>query len=143
MNNELNKLLSDLAVFYRKLQNYHWNIKGSDFFTVHAKLEEYYDDVNKQIDEIAEHLLILGYEPLGTLKDYLANTNIQEASNEKILSCQIFQEVKKDLETLLNRAKRIKKMAEGEEEYVTSSLMDGYMEDYSKKIWMISQMQES
>lgn len=143
MNNELNKLLSDLAVFYRKLQNYHWNIKGSDFFTVHAKLEEYYDDVNEQIDEIAEHILILGYEPLGTLKDYLANTNIQEANNEKTVSNQIFQEVKKDLETLLNRAKRIKKIAEGEEEYVTSSLMDAYMQDYVKKIWMLNQMQES
>ena len=37
---DLNLLLSDLNVFYRKLQNYHWNIKGKDFFVCHAKLEE-------------------------------------------------------------------------------------------------------
>ena len=36
--NNLNTFLSDLNVFYRKLQNYHWNIKGKDFFTIHAKL---------------------------------------------------------------------------------------------------------
>ena len=39
--NNLNKMLCDLAVFYRKLQNYHWNIEGKDFFIIHEKLEEY------------------------------------------------------------------------------------------------------
>ena len=43
----LNELLSDLNVFYRKLQNYHWNIQGNDFFVIYSKLEEYYDEVNE------------------------------------------------------------------------------------------------
>ena len=77
--NNLNTFLCDLNVFYRKLQNYHWNIKGKDFFIVHQKLEEYYTEVNTQIDEIAEHILALGGQPLGTLKDYLNITKIAEA----------------------------------------------------------------
>ena len=77
----LNVFLSDLAVFYRKLQNYHWNIKGKHFFVLHGKLEEYYDKINEQIDEIAEHILMLGYEPLGTMKDYLEKEKIND-SNE-------------------------------------------------------------
>ena len=81
---DLNCLLSDLNVFYRKLQNYHWNIIGKDFFVIHEKLEEYYDEINEQIDEVAGHILILGNEPVGTMKDYLANTCIEEAKNEKI-----------------------------------------------------------
>ena len=60
---DLNCLLSDLNVFYRKLQNYHWNIKGKDFFNVHVKLEEYYNEINEQIDELAEQILMLGNEP--------------------------------------------------------------------------------
>ena len=43
---DLNLFLANLNVFYRKLQNYHWNIKGEDFFNVHVKLEELYDDIN-------------------------------------------------------------------------------------------------
>ena len=39
MIEKLNKLLADLNVFYRKLQNYHWYVKGSDFFIAHKKLE--------------------------------------------------------------------------------------------------------
>ena len=74
MNNlkqSLNELLSDLNIFFRKLQNYHWNVEGMDFFIIHEKLEEYYNEVNVSIDEIAEHILILGGQPLGTMEDYL------------------------------------------------------------------------
>ena len=39
LESKLNELLADLNVFYRKLQNYHWNVEGKDFFQVHAKLE--------------------------------------------------------------------------------------------------------
>lgn len=53
MDKQLNKLLADLVVEYHKLQSYHWYIKGKDFFTVHAKLEELYNGVNKAIDEVA------------------------------------------------------------------------------------------
>ena len=137
---DLNTFLSDLNVFYRKLQNYHWNIKGKDFFVIHAKLEEYYDDINKQVDEVAEHILALGGEPLGTLKDYLDTTQIKEAQNQKVCTETVFNEILKDLKTLSENATKIKEEADNENKYTTSSLMDEYLENYSKKTWMISQM---
>ena len=142
MIEKLNKLLSDLNVFYRKLQNYHWNVKGHDFFTIHAKLEEYYNEVNEQIDEIAEHILILNGQPLGTIKDYINTSDIEEAKNEKITSQEIFTEVIKDLEKLLEDVKQIKKCADENEDYPTSSLMDEYIENYGKKLWMLKQMKQ-
>ena len=142
MIEKLNKLLSDLNVFYRKLQNYNWNVKGHDFFTIHAKLEEYYNEVNEQIDEIAEHILILNGQPLGTMKDYINTSDIEEAKNEKITSQEIFTEVIKDLEKLLEDVKQIKKCADENEDYPTSSLMDEYIENYGKKLWMLKQMKQ-
>ena len=135
MIEKLNKLLSDLNVFYRKLQNYHWNVKGHDFFTIHAKLEEYYNEVNEQI-------LILNGQPLGTMKDYINTSDIEEAKNEKITSQEIFTEVIKDLEKLLEDVKQIKKCADENEDYPTSSLMDEYIENYGKKLWMLKQMKQ-
>ena len=137
---DLNCLLSDLNVFYRKLQNYHWNIIGKDFFVIHEKLEEYYDGINEQIDEIAEHILMLGAEPLGTMQDYLNTTCIAEAKNEKIEACEMFENVIKDLETLLKKVTDIKKKADDSNNYATSSLMDNYISDYIKKLWMLKQM---
>ena len=90
---ELNQYLSDLSVFYRKLQNYHWNVKGSDFFVVHEKLEEYYNKINDQIDEVAEHILTLNAQPLGTMKDYLETTTIAETKNERICSTEIYKNI--------------------------------------------------
>ena len=43
------------------------------------KLEEYYNKINDQIDEVAEHILTLNAQPLGTMKDYLETTTIAEA----------------------------------------------------------------
>ena len=140
--NDLNVLLADLNVFYRKLQNYHWNIVGKDFFVIHEKLEEYYDEINEQIDEVAEHILMLGGEPLGTMQDYLNTTCIKEAKNEKIQDNVMFENVIKDLETLLKKVTEIKKKADENNNYATSSLMDEYISSYIKKLWMLKQMMQ-
>ena len=139
---DLNDFLSDLNVFYRKLQNYHWNVKGKDFFQAHEKLEEYYDEINDQIDEIAEHILILNGQPLGTLKDYLQFTKLTEAKNEKIESTQAYTDLIKDLGTLLGEVKEIKKKSDEINCYGTSSLMDELIDSYSKKLWMLGQTVE-
>ena len=139
LEQNLNELLSDLNVFYRKLQNYHWNVFGNDFFTVHEKLEEYYNEVNEQIDEIAEHILMIGGQPLGTMQEYLNTTRITEAQNIKIESKKIFENVMKDLDILLKQVTDIKKKADDNQNYATSSLMDEYISSYIKKLWMIKQ----
>lgn len=136
---EMNTFLSDLAVFYRKLQNYHWNIKGNDFFVIHPKLEEYYDDINEQIDEIGESILILGGQPIGTLKAYLEKTCIKEAKDEKVGTVEVINNVLKDLETLLAKVVKIKEEADNTKQYLVSAMMDDYIEDYGKKIWMLKQ----
>ena len=140
--NNLNTFLSDLNVFYRKLQNYHWNIKGKEFFVMHSKLEEYYNEINTEIDEVAEHILTLGGQPLGTLKDYINEAKITEAENKKVESNLVFDEITKDFSTLLQDVLEIKKKADENEEYKTSALMDSFIESYSKKLWMLKQSME-
>ena len=137
---DLNKFLSDLAVFYRKLQNYHWNIKGEHFFTFHEKLENYYDEINEQIDIVAEHILMLGYEPLGTMKDYLETSNIKEAKNEKVTDNIVIENLIEDYTMLLQEANKIKKLADDKEAYATSSLIDENISEYLKTLWMLKQL---
>lgn len=135
----LNMFLSDLEVMTVKLQNYHWYVTGKGFFITHEKLEEYYEEMREQIDEIAEHILSKGYEPLATMKDFLENTEIQEAKNEKIKSLEIIKSIIKDLETLKNKAIEIKKEADNKSDYATSAMMDDYLKNYSKKLWMLNE----
>ena len=135
---KLNEFLSDLEMLNVKLQNYHWNVTGKGFFTTHEKLEEYYDEVREQMDEVAEHILSLGHQPLGTMKDFMENSKIREAKNEQIKSIDIMGNVIHDLQELKQKAVQIKQEAEDKEYYATSTLMDDYLADYSKKIWMLN-----
>ena len=135
----LNEFLSDLEVMNVKLQNYHWNVSGKGFFETHEKLEEYYDEMREQIDEIAEHILAKGYQPLGTMKDFMQNSQIEEAKNEKIKTLEIVKEVIRDLEKLQQKAVKIKQEAEKQADYATSSLIDSYLCNYAKKLWMLKE----
>lgn len=135
----LNELLCTLEVFNVKLQNYHWNVNGKGFFITHEKLEEYYNETRVQIDEIAEHILALGYQPLGTMQDFIKNSEIQEAKNEKIKTIPIIKNVIQDLIILKQIAVKIKEEAEKQLNYATSALMDNYLSNYSKKLWMLNE----
>ena len=135
----MNQFLCDLNVFFRKLQNYHWNIQGESFFRIHEKLEEYYNAVAGEIDEIAEHILINGAQPLGTLKDYLENTKIREAENKKVDRNTVYQSVLSDYGTLYQDIKNIKETADLAGDFATSSLMDNYILNYGKILWMLNQ----
>ena len=140
MNDDLNLLLSNLNVLYRKLQNFHWYVKGKDFFPVHAKLEELYDYVNEAVDEVAEHLLMIGGKPKASLKEFLEAASIKEAESKSIVSSDVFKEVLNDFELLLSEVKEIKQAADQKDEYVISSLMDEYIKQFAKSIWMIKQV---
>lgn len=136
---ELNEFLADLNVLYRKLQNYHWNVKGKNFFVLHGKLEEYYNGVNSEIDEIAEKILMLGGQPLGTMKDYLEISKIKEAENVKISGKEVLKNVLEDFGYVKKKAELIKVKAEEASAVIISSYMDEVIEDYSKAYWMLSQ----
>ena len=76
---ELNQLLCDYHVYYQNLRNFHWNIKGSNFFELHVKFEELYDEAKLNIDAVAERILTLRSVPLSNLTDYLKASQIKEA----------------------------------------------------------------
>ena len=135
----LNEFLCDLEVLNVKLQNYHWNVNGKGFFITHEKLEEYYNEIRVEIDEIAERILALGYQPLGTMQDFMKNSEIKEAKNEKIKTIPIVKNLIQDFETLKQKAVKIKEESEKQSDYATSALIDGYLANYSKKLWMLNE----
>jgi len=110
---KLNLYLVNLNVLYRKVQNYHWNVAGKGFFTIHSKLE-------------------------GTLKDYLALTTIKEAENKEIGVHDVLVSVKAEFEGMLNLVKEIKAAADEENDYGTSAMVDEYISNYEKNLWMLN-----
>ena len=101
-------------------------------------MEEYYDAINEQIDDVAERILSIGGRPLGTLKDYLAVTTIKEAANREISIPEAVADVKKEFEAILKLVKEVKETADEENDYGTSALVDEYISTYEKDLWMLN-----
>ncbi|MFV8472257.1 Dps family protein [Mycoplasma sp. 1458C] len=103
MNNkqELITLQASLFILQAKIKNFHWNIKGADFFEIHEQLDKLYEDTTEQLDTVAEKLLMLGYNALGSYQEANKYSLIKEIESEDFVSNEIFTYVVNDLNTLL------------------------------------------
>jgi len=133
---ELNIVLADYHLYYQKLRNFHWNIEGTNFFDLHEKFEEMYDDAKLKIDEIAERILTLRHSPVSNLSDYLKLTNINESPND--------YDDKKMVETLLEdhgkiiqQFRKIVSVADDAGDEGTIDLIGAYIRELEKTSWML------
>src|SRR5690606_8028966 len=80
----MNKQVANFGLLFVKLHHFHWYVKGSEFFTLHQKFEELYDEINLNYDALAERILTLGGSPISTMAQTLQNSSLKEATgNEK------------------------------------------------------------
>ncbi|KHF28738.1 General stress protein 20U [Anoxybacillus sp. BCO1] len=100
----VNKQIANWNVLYVKLHNYHWYVKGPQFFTLHTKFEELYNEAALHIDELAERLLALGGKPLATMKEYLAVASVHEAKGNETAE-EMVAEIVCDFETMIHELK--------------------------------------
>ncbi|GLR16759.1 Dps family protein [Portibacter lacus] len=134
---KLNDLLANYQLFYQNLRGLHWNIKGKEFFELHIKFEELYNDAILKVDEIAERILTLEGEPLHTFTDYLKTAQIKE-------ECGVANGIKgvkivvKNFSTLIKKERSILSLAASADDEGTVSLMSDYISQTEKTLWMLN-----
>jgi starvation-inducible DNA-binding protein len=134
----LNKYLADLNVLYVKLHNLHWNIEGPAFFQLHSVFEGYYDGVAKDLDEVAERILILGARPVASIKEYVALSSIEELESKGISADASIAILQKDFTAMLASSREILAFAEDAKDQGTVDMMASFIGNYEKTLWMIS-----
>ncbi|WP_142317496.1 Dps family protein [Bacillus sp. AFS002410] len=133
----LNKQIADWNILFVKLHNYHWYVKGPNFFTLHTKFEEFYNEASLHIDELAERVLIIGGKPLGTVREYLDTSCIKEA-NTNVTADEMVQDIVKDFKYLIEELKDGMEIAELESDSVTHDLLLTIREKLAKHVWMLT-----
>ncbi|MEH7611567.1 MULTISPECIES: Dps family protein [Gottfriedia] len=133
----LNKQIADWNILFVKLHNYHWYVKGPNFFTLHTKFEEFYNEASLHIDELAERVLIIGGKPLATMREYLDTSSLKEA-NKNITSDEMVQDITKDYNYLIEELKDGMEIAESENDSVTHDLLLAIREQLAKHVWMLT-----
>lgn len=133
----LNKQIANWSVLFVKLHNYHWYVKGPQFFTLHTKFEEFYNEAALHIDELAERLLSVGGQPVATMKDYLAVSSVKEASGKENAE-QMVQEVINDFNQLISELKEGMSVAEEANDEITGDMLLAIHTTLEKHVWMLS-----
>lgn len=132
----VNKQIANWNVLYVKLHNYHWYVKGPQFFTLHTKFEELYNEAALHIDELAERLLALGGKPLATMKDYLAVASVHEAKGNETAE-EMVEEIVRDFETMIQELKDGMNYAGEIDDETTGDMLLGIHQSLEKHVWML------
>jgi starvation-inducible DNA-binding protein len=135
--NQLNILLANYQIFYINTRGFHWNIKGDNFFELHLKFEEVYNDTILKIDEIAERVLTLGFTPFHSYSDYLKHASIKEASNVSS-GKKGLEHLVSGFQTLLELERIILDDSAEMNDEGTNALMSDYIRQQEKTVWMFS-----
>ncbi|MCW8980642.1 MAG: DNA starvation/stationary phase protection protein, partial [Altibacter sp.] len=133
---ELNVLLADYHVYYQKLRNFHWNVVGKNFFDLHVKFEEMYDDAKLKIDEIAERILTLRFQPVSNFSDYLEKSNLKESAST-LDDVEMVKTLLKDHGTIIEHMRKVIEKADAAGDEGTIDLIGSYIADLEKTSWML------
>ena len=133
----LQQLLADYQVYYTNLRNFHWNVKGHDFFQLHSQLEKMYDDIAEKIDEIAERILMLGGVPESKFSAYLKQAKIKEAEITNNGE-QIIENILHTLSHFIGEEREVLSFASESGDEVTVSMMSDYLKEQEKLVWMLT-----
>jgi starvation-inducible DNA-binding protein len=131
----VNKQVATWTVLYTKLHNYHWNVKGPHFFTLHAKFEELYNEAAMVIDEFAERILALEGKPVGTLKECLELSFVEEASDTENEEDMV-RTLSGDLTKLVDELQSSINLAEQADDEGTADMLLGVKKSVRKHLWM-------
>ena len=133
---QLNNLLSNYQIQYMNARGFHWNIKGKNFFELHLKFEEIYDQLLLKVDELAERILTIGGQPLHAFSDYLERAEIQEAKNITDGN-EAVTTLLNGFTLLLKQQREILGVASDADDEGTAALMSDYIKEQEKLVWML------
>lgn len=132
----LNQQVANLAVLFVKLHHFHWYVKGPSFFSLHAKFEELYDEVNELYDDFAERLLTIGEAPASTLKDYLAIATLKEGL-PGLSSIEMVKSLHADISQLIKEFTAVLREAQAAGDEGTADMLIQAISNFEKTNWML------
>mgnify|MGYP000247612256 CR=1 FL=1 len=132
----LSVLLADTYTLYLKTHNYHWNVTGPMFQTLHTLFETQYTELALAVDEIAERIRALGEFAPGSYKQYAKLTSIKEADDIPSAE-EMIKDLVKGQEAIAKTARSIIPVADKALDEVTLDLLTQRMTVHEKNAWML------
>jgi starvation-inducible DNA-binding protein len=135
----LSKLLADSYTLYLKTHNFHWNVEGPLFNTLHLMFEQHYTELATAVDEIAERIRALGVKAPGSYSTYAKLASIDEASGEESAE-EMIRQLVLGQEAVARTARDALRPAAAAGDEPTADLLTQRMQIHEKNAWMLRSM---
>ncbi len=137
----LSRVLADSYTLYLKTHNFHWNVTGPMFQTLHTMFEEEYTELAAAVDQIAERIRALGQFAPGSYKDYARLSSIEEAEGVPEAN-EMVRQLVAGHEAVAASARSVFPAAEEGGDEVTADLLTQRMQVHEKTAWMLRSLLE-
>ena len=135
----LSRLLADSYTLYLKTHNYHWNVTGPQFNTLHQMFEVQYTELAAAVDEIAERIRALGVRAPGSYREFVELTEVEEGRGDESAEDMIRQ-LAISQETIVRTARAVFPAADAANDEPTADLLTQRMQIHEKNAWMLRSM---
>lgn len=135
---KLKVVLADNYTLYLKTQNFHWNVTGANFSSLHALFQGQYTDLFAANDDIAERIRALGEFAPGSFEQFLKLTTIKEAKSTPASANEMLKELAKDQKTILASINAALEEAKAGNDEATTDLLIGRIAVHEKNAWMLN-----
>lgn len=132
----LSKVLADSYMVYLKTHNYHWNVTGEHFLSLHEMFEQQYTELAEAIDEIAERIRALGYRAPGSFMEYQQITSIEEDTDQP-KAIEMVKRLAQDNETIIRTARGVLPACDDAGDEASLDLLTHRLKVHSKTAWML------
>lgn len=133
---ELTTLLADEHVLYMKTRNFHWNVTGPSFNSLHTMFEQQYTEGALHIDEVAERIRSLGHHAVGSMKEFLEISKLKE-SDGKLKSMEMVKGLLHDHESISQSLREMAQLAGDKNDIGTEDMLIALLEWHEKTAWML------
>ncbi len=135
----LGDLLADTFTLYLKTHNFHWNVTGPQFNTLHTMFEEQYNELWVAIDVIAERIRSVGEVAPGTYAEYEERSSI--SVSEGVPNAQeMLRQLVEGHEAVARTARKVYPKANEAADEATSDLLTSRLQIHEKTAWMLRSM---
>ncbi|MGZ8202055.1 MAG: Dps family protein [Burkholderiales bacterium] len=138
----LSRLLADTYTLYLKTHNFHWNVTGPMFQTLHLMFETQYNELALAVDLIAERIRALGYPAPGTYSEYAKLSSIKETPGVPKAEDMIRLLVEGQ-EAVVRTARSIFPVVDKVSDEPTADLLTQRMQIHEKTAWMLRSLLEA
>ncbi len=138
----MSKFLADSFCLYVKTHNYHWNVTGPMFQTLHSMFMDQYTELWNALDEIAERIRSLGYPAPGTMKEFIELSDVKEKAGvpsapEMIVDVIVASQI------VTKSARKVLALADKANDQPTCDLMTQRLQVHEKSAWMLRSLLEN